>query len=265
MACAITLPACRNLPVGLVAAWMGALTVRPDVDRICLAVSIACGGGHHSVVECNGGRVMYPRDIDGTINWARAHRVTFEENLAILQLTQEEVDEFASLISEAEADRAAAVLAKEVSKTATATQNDTMSELRKAIGGLVAKINGTAKTSDNPKSIYNAADLPTPKTPSDLEEPPAPVNIIATFNNTDGTVSMKWANPSKDAFIGKTTFIIERRDANKHIDQIVKDKENPVSEDEGKDAQKDVDEFTKKHTAKIEEKTAAKVKEVETV
>ena len=57
----------------------------------------------------------------------------------------------------------------------------------------------------------------------------------------------------------------ERRDANKHIDQIVKNKENPVSEDEGKDAQKDVDEFTKKHTAKIEEKTAAKVKEVETV
>lgn len=154
---------------------------------------------------------MIPKTIDGVINWAEAHKETFEQNLVVLQLTQADIDDFASLIDDCRAFRAAATSAKEASKSATASQNDAIAELRTMIGGLVTKITGTAKTSDNPKSIYNAADLPTPKTPSDLEAPPAPVNVIATFNNTNGTVEMKWSNPSKDAFIGKTTFIIERQ------------------------------------------------------
>jgi len=57
----------------------------------------------------------------------------------------------------------------------------------------------------------------------------------------------------------------ERRDANKAIDQLVKDKENQISEDQGKDAKDDIDALTKKHTDTIDEITASKVKEVEDV
>ena len=57
----------------------------------------------------------------------------------------------------------------------------------------------------------------------------------------------------------------ERRDANKHIDQLVKDKTNDVSEDAGKGAKHDVEEHTKKHVARIDEVCKKKVTEVEDV
>ncbi len=55
----------------------------------------------------------------------------------------------------------------------------------------------------------------------------------------------------------------ERRDANKHIDQLVKDKTNDVSEDAGKGAKHDVEEHTKKHVARIDEVCKKKATEVE--
>ena len=58
----------------------------------------------------------------------------------------------------------------------------------------------------------------------------------------------------------------ERRDANKHIDQLEKAKDaNSISEDQAKDAKSDVDEMTKNHTKTIDGLCDTKVKEVETV
>ena len=55
----------------------------------------------------------------------------------------------------------------------------------------------------------------------------------------------------------------ERRDANKHIDSIVKDKTSPVSEDSGKDAKDEIEGMTKKHIARIEDLCNKKVSDVE--
>ena len=57
----------------------------------------------------------------------------------------------------------------------------------------------------------------------------------------------------------------ERRDANKHIDQLVKDKTTDVSEDAGKGAKHEVEEHTKKHIAQIDEVCRKKVTEVQDV
>ena len=57
----------------------------------------------------------------------------------------------------------------------------------------------------------------------------------------------------------------ERRDAIKHIDQLVKDKENHVSEDQGKAAKDEVEAMTKKHVGLIDETSDKKVKEIEEV
>ena len=57
----------------------------------------------------------------------------------------------------------------------------------------------------------------------------------------------------------------ERRDANKHIDQLVKDKTNDVSEDAGKGAKHDIEEHTKKHVAQIDESCTKKVGEIEDI
>ena len=57
----------------------------------------------------------------------------------------------------------------------------------------------------------------------------------------------------------------ERRDANKHIDQAVKDKTNAISEDQGKDAKDAIEDLTKSHVKQIDDTCDAKVKEVEAV
>ena len=44
-----------------------------------------------------------------------------------------------------------------------------------------------------------------------------------------------------------------RRDANKHIDQLAKDKKDPIPEDQARAAKDDVQEHTKKHEAKIDQ------------
>jgi ribosome recycling factor len=57
----------------------------------------------------------------------------------------------------------------------------------------------------------------------------------------------------------------ERRDAIKHIDQLVKDKDSTVSEDQGKDAKAEIDDLTKGHTKTIDEHAVKKSEEIETI
>jgi len=55
----------------------------------------------------------------------------------------------------------------------------------------------------------------------------------------------------------------ERRDANKHIDQLVKDKTAGLSEDNAKDAKDEIEKLTKRHIDKVDETCNGKVKEIE--
>ncbi len=55
----------------------------------------------------------------------------------------------------------------------------------------------------------------------------------------------------------------ERRDANKLVDQLVKDKSSHLSEDGAKDAKDEVEKLTKKHVEQIEKICAKKVGEIE--
>ena len=63
----------------------------------------------------------------------------------------------------------------------------------------------------------------------------------------------------------RVTIRNERRDANKHVDQLVKDKASTLSEDQGHDARDRIEDMTKKHTARIDENCEKKVEEVEEV
>jgi ribosome recycling factor len=57
----------------------------------------------------------------------------------------------------------------------------------------------------------------------------------------------------------------ERRDANKQVDQAVKDKSNAISEDAGKGAKSEIDDLTKKHIDLIDEHANKKAAEIEQV
>ena len=55
----------------------------------------------------------------------------------------------------------------------------------------------------------------------------------------------------------------ERRDAIKHIDQLVKDKSAHLSEDQAKDAKDEVEKATKAHVEKVDQACNKKVAEIE--
>jgi len=55
----------------------------------------------------------------------------------------------------------------------------------------------------------------------------------------------------------------ERRDANKAVDAMVADKKSGISEDGAKGCKEDIDEFTKKHTTRVDEIMNKKVAEIE--
>lgn len=63
----------------------------------------------------------------------------------------------------------------------------------------------------------------------------------------------------------KVTIRNARRDANKHIDQVVKDKTQHLSEDTAGDAKDDVQKLLKKYEAIVDDLIAAKTKEVQQV
>jgi ribosome recycling factor len=63
----------------------------------------------------------------------------------------------------------------------------------------------------------------------------------------------------------KITIRNERRDANKAVDALAADKKAGVTEDVAKSAKEDIDDFTKKHTAKLDELADKKVAEIEEV
>lgn len=57
----------------------------------------------------------------------------------------------------------------------------------------------------------------------------------------------------------------ERRDANRHIDALVKNKTAGVSEDQGKDAKDEIESLTKSHVEKVDTISNRRITDIETV
>jgi ribosome recycling factor len=73
------------------------------------------------------------------------------------------------------------------------------------------------------------------------------------------------AQVKKMAEESKVAVRNERRDANKHIDGLLADKKNPISDDQAESAKEEVDSLTKKFTASIDEIATKKVGEIEQI
>ncbi len=73
------------------------------------------------------------------------------------------------------------------------------------------------------------------------------------------------AQVKKAAEEAKIAVRNERRDANKHIDVLIGDKKNPISDDQADKAKEEVDELTKKYTASIDDVATKKIGEVEQI
>ena len=88
-------------------------------------------------------------------------------------------------------------------------------------------------------------------------------NLGLTPNNDGKVISVKMAK--SEAENGKVAVRNIRKDGNNDLKKLLKDKENPVSEDEVKNLEAEIQKLTDAHIKEIDELFAKKEKEITTV
>lgn len=105
----------------------------------------------------------------------------------------------------AEAADLAARQARTLAKTRTAAKREAIRNLRAVIGGDMDTIDAYAKATGDP-GVYQRAQIPAPKSPSERDAPPVPTDLRTTVD-TDGSVELTF----KVAAGGGASYLIQRR------------------------------------------------------
>ncbi|MFI4916860.1 MAG: hypothetical protein ACIAS6_10195 [Phycisphaerales bacterium JB060] len=149
-----------------------------------------------------------PNTDEGLINFSRDHIDVWsggqgtppDTGLSSAQLAATE-----SATAAAEAADLAARQARTLARTRTAARREAIRNLRAVIGGDVDTIDAYAKATGDP-GVYERAQIPAPKTPSEREAPPAPTDLRTTVD-TDGSVTLTF----KVAAGGGASYLVQRR------------------------------------------------------
>lgn len=96
-----------------------------------------------------------------------------------------------------------------LARAKTAALQEAMAALRQFGGDVVNTIRARAELNQD-TDLYELAGIPAPRDPRRLKAPAAPTNVAAQLDS-QGRVELTWQAPQRDAFEGKTYFIIERQ------------------------------------------------------
>lgn len=150
-----------------------------------------------------------PRKGSETIPWVKAHITPWTTNAEALKLDPTVITALNAQADLAETRRVAMNAAWSAWRGAVASYNQSIKDLREQAGGQVSIIRSTARTSDNPTSIYTMAAIPAPADPA-----PRPAPGVATDFKTSLlqggsiTLTFKCPNPPRT---GPVTYRVERR------------------------------------------------------
>jgi hypothetical protein len=142
------------------------------------------------------------------IQWCTQRVGKWQENRALLGLTEAGVDELDQQTQAARDARANYLRAKRELRNASKTYRASVGTMRRTASALLATIRATAKRSDAPASIYSAASVPppakrgpspTPATPRDFE-----VELLG-----DGALKVRFECPHPPG-VRAVTYRVER-------------------------------------------------------
>lgn len=142
------------------------------------------------------------------IQWCGQRIDKWQENRALLGLTQAGVDELDARLQAARDARANYLRAKRELRNASKTYRASVGTMRRTAAALLATIRATAKRSDEPTSVYVAASVPpparrgpspTPATPRDFE-----VELLG-----DGALKVRFECPHPPG-VRAVTYRVER-------------------------------------------------------
>jgi hypothetical protein len=146
-----------------------------------------------------------PDTQQGSIDFFATRIAAWAANAAAIGLDPTTVTDLASRLSAAQTDLAAAQAAREASKNATLTVNDSITSMRSLGGDLVKTIRAFAETTGD-DNVYTLASVPPIAPPAPLGKPPAPTGVTASINSF-GYGFIEWNGTRA----GGTAFILERQ------------------------------------------------------
>lgn len=160
---------------------------------------------------------VLPKTNVDLIEFCEVHAPVWAANVAGLGLTPAACAAFTAATEEARLKYDDALKARDAAKSATASSNASIREMKTDAATLLRTIKAFAEASANPQTIYNLAQIPAPLPPAPLPAPGKPTNLTVTLLAT-GAVQLSWdaenAAASSGAFYniarklpGSTTFV----------------------------------------------------------
>lgn len=152
---------------------------------------------------------VIPEDRLSQIEFAEAHLPVWVTTPAAVGLTAGQVSLLGSLTDDARKDYDNALAARQASKAATTTMNDSVRVMRNQLADMVRSIKTFAEASANPNAIYGLAQIPPPAAPQPATAPGTPTNFQVTLQPT-GAVTLSWDAENAAASSG-AVFVISRK------------------------------------------------------
>lgn len=150
-----------------------------------------------------------PRKGTDAIPWCLAHITPWNDNAVALKLDSADVAELASLTAVAQQSRTDLDAAEDAYRSAVASYNQAVKDMRTLASGQVAIIRATARNSDDPTSIYTLGAIPAPADPQ-----PAPAPGTATSFKVEllqgGAITLRFRCPNPPR-TGPVTYRVERQ------------------------------------------------------
>jgi hypothetical protein len=140
---------------------------------------------------------LIPPTINGTLDWAASHIATWDAAVTAggvagaFGLFAADITALETALTDAQASHAAAVTAREDSKSATVAQNTDLGALRDLLAIAVSKIRTFAIASADPNATYTEANIPPPANPTPAPAPTPPTSVEVALNN-NGHCIVAW-------------------------------------------------------------------------
>ena len=133
---------------------------------------------------------LVPASKTGAISFFQSRIAAWSADPAAIGLSAQDVADITSSTAAAQASLLAAEEAYNAARSATATNDADIMNMRTLGASLISTIRAFAKTSGDP-SVYTKADIPAPKAPTPAGAPDAPTNVSGAINSR-GAVELKW-------------------------------------------------------------------------
>src|SRR5262245_21612322 len=152
---------------------------------------------------------ILPNALNDQIIFCEAHAPVWTAAPTTIGLTAAQCTTMTSNTSKARGSFNAAQSAREASKAATTTLHKDVTTMRDQVASLIAQIKAFAELQSNPATVYAAAQIPPPATPTPLPAPGKPTDFSVVLNS-DGSVTLSWTSTDSSASTG-AFFAVSRK------------------------------------------------------